>query len=84
MKKQNNKNKKIQDKTRNLNESKHNDLRTDRDDFYIIVPPIRKIMTQVGWNDVGIFISGDITADFLIALRNKSIPFTKSIEGIYY
>jgi len=41
-------------------------------------------MTQVGWNDVGIFISGDITADFLIALRNKSIPFTKSIEGIYY
>jgi nicotinic acid phosphoribosyltransferase len=77
-------NEKIKDKTRNFDELKPNDVRIDSGNFYTIVPTIRKIMDQVGWNDVGIFISGDITPELLINLRNKNIPFTKSMAGTYY
>jgi len=59
-------------------------VRIDSGDFFKIVPEVRKILDNAGWEDVKIFISGDITPELLTKLRDYKIPFDKSMAGTYY
>jgi nicotinate phosphoribosyltransferase len=66
------------------NNIKPKDIRIDSGDFFSLVVEVRNILDNAGWNDVGIFISGDITPELLIKMRNHNIPFDKSMAGTYY
>jgi len=66
------------------NNIKPKEVRIDSGQFTKIVPKVRKILDEAGWTEVGIFISGDITPEIITKLRNKNIPFTKSMAGTHY
>lgn len=66
------------------NNIKPSDVRIDSGDFFIIAPLVREKLDKNGWEDVGIFLSGDITPDFLKKLKKEKVPFNKVMAGTKY
>jgi len=59
-------------------------VRLDSGDFFVDVPKVRKILDNAGWQDVAIFISGDLTPELLIKLDAFGIPFDMAMAGTKY
>lgn len=45
---------------------------------------VRKILDDAGWDDVEIFISGDLTPERLIDFEERKIPFDRCMAGTSY
>lgn len=61
-------------------------VRIDSGDFFDIVPKIKKMFKEKNWNNTQIFISGDITPDLLLKLKEKNVEYDKYMAGtkIFY
>jgi len=60
------------------------DVRIDSGDFFDIVPKVKAKLDKAGWNEVGIFLSGDMTPELVSELIEKKIFFTKYMAGTKY
>lgn len=63
---------------------KPNDVRIDSDPLDEYAIEVRAIFDSAGWNDVGIFISGDLTPEVLRDYEDRGVPFTKCMAGSKY
>jgi nicotinate phosphoribosyltransferase len=56
-------------------------VRIDSGKLDILCFEVRKILDDAGWNDVKIFISGDLTSEILIDYEARGVPFDKCMAG---
>ena len=63
------------------NNLKPKNVRIDSGDFFTVCQEVRDILDENGWNDVGIYISGDLTPELLTELTNKKVPFDQAMIG---
>lgn len=59
-------------------------IRIDSGDLKILSFAVRKILDEAGWNDVKIFISGDLTPEILEEFENEGVPFDLAMAGTKY
>jgi len=59
-------------------------VRIDSDPIEEIAINVRKELDSVGWNEVKIFLSGDITPEKLIKWEKDNIPFDMCMAGTKY
>jgi nicotinate phosphoribosyltransferase len=60
------------------------DVRIDSGDFFKITKQVREKLDKNGWQDVGIFLSGDMTPELIMKLKSKGVPFNKIMAGTKY
>lgn len=63
------------------NDLKPKNVRIDSGDFFVICQVVRDILDEAGWEDVGIYISGDLTPELLRELTEKKVPFNQAMIG---
>ena len=63
------------------NNLKPKNVRIDSGDFFTVCQEVRDILDENGWNDVGIYISGDLTPELLTELTTKKVPFDQAMIG---
>ncbi len=56
-------------------------VRIDSGDLASLCVEVRKILDDAGWNDVKIFISGDLTPEIIKDFEEREIPFDKLMAG---
>lgn len=59
-------------------------VRIDSDPLEELVFAVRKELDKAGWNDVKIFISGDITPEILKDFEERNVPYDMSMAGTKY
>ena len=59
-------------------------VRIDSGDLKEMTYKVRKILNEAGWNDVKIFISGDITPEMLREFEEEGVPFDITMAGTKY
>jgi len=74
----------IENFSQRSDELKPTETRIDSGDFFVIVQEVRDLLDSAGWNDVKIFISGDITPDLIIKLKEANVPFDSCMAGTKY
>lgn len=63
---------------------KPSDVRIDSEPLDDYAIEVRQIMDDAGWNDVGIFISGDLTPQRIRNFNQRNIPYDKWMAGTKY
>jgi len=66
------------------NNIKPMDVRIDSGDFFEITNQVRQKLDDNGWEDVGIFLSGDISPEMIYKLKANDVKYTKLMAGTYY
>jgi nicotinate phosphoribosyltransferase len=59
-------------------------VRLDSGDLKELSFTIRKMFDEAGWNDVKIFISGDLTPEILSEFEKENVPYDFSMAGTKY
>lgn len=59
-------------------------VRIDSGDLKEMSFKVRTILDKAGWNDVKIFISGDMTPELLKEYENENVPFDITMAGTKY
>jgi len=59
-------------------------VRIDSGDLKALSYEVRSILDAAGWNDVKIFISGDITPEMLREYEAENVPFDLTMAGTKY
>jgi len=66
------------------NNIRPNAVRIDSDPIEELAIAVRKELDKAGWNEVKIFLSGDITPEKLIKWEKENIPFDMCMAGTKY
>jgi len=66
------------------NNIKPADIRIDSSPLIEHLLNTRRTLDEHGWNDVGLFASGDITPEMLSNFEEKKVPYNKAMAGTQY